>query len=121
MAEKRDGYYSRLYGINSRCCKPNNKGFHRYGGRGIRVCTRWSIGKNGLDIAVRNFRKDLQEAFGIDEFPHRYSIDRIDPDGHYEIENIQLLSVSDHAIKSICDDRGKEFTARDHVFLIKES
>lgn len=61
-----------------RCENQNNKGFHRYGGRGITVCERWH------DFA--NFQADnaAQYAPGL-------TIDREDNDGNYEPGNVRWV------------------------------
>lgn len=59
-------------------CVPG-AGHKDYGGRGIRVCERWS-GKNGF----QNFLVDMGER---PKLPGRISIDRIDNDGNYEPGN----------------------------------
>lgn len=58
-----------------RCESPNNKSYHSYGGRGIKVCKRWrdNFGDWLLDMGERPSPK--------------HSIDRIDPNGDYEPSN----------------------------------
>lgn len=61
--------------MRQRCANPNDHKFKDYGGRGIRVCSRW---------------EESFESFFADMGPrpdHRHSIDRIDNDGNYEPGN----------------------------------
>lgn len=60
----------------NRCNRLNYPSYEDYGGRGIKVCTRWS-GKNGFT----HFRQDMGER------PAHHSLDRIDNDGGYSPEN----------------------------------
>lgn len=62
--------------MHDRCRNAANKSFHRYGGRGISVCERWS-GRDGFE----NFLADMGEK------PPQLSIDRKNNDGHYEPSN----------------------------------
>jgi hypothetical protein len=58
-----------------RCRNPKNKGYHNYGGRGIRVCERWQI--------FENFLTDMGEpALGL-------TLERLNNDGHYESGNCE--------------------------------
>jgi len=72
---------TRLYAsyreMRSRCCKPKHVSYHRYGGRGIQVCSRWLHPEKGW----KNFAEDMGER------PEGESLDRIDPEGHYTPDN----------------------------------
>lgn len=70
--------YKRLINVRTlmiqRCYNKNVPHYHRYGGRGIKVCARW------LE-SYKHFIADM----GIPE--HGLEIDRIDNDGDYEPGN----------------------------------
>ena len=59
--------------MHRRCNNPNHVGYSRYGGRGIKVCKRWSL--------YANFLADMGER------PEGKSIDRIDNDRGYSPSN----------------------------------
>ena len=62
-------------GIIDRCCNPNAAAYRLYGARGIRVCDEWLQSYDA-------FERDMGERPSLD-----HTIDRIDNDGDYEIEN----------------------------------
>lgn len=56
-----------------RCNNPNHHAFHHYGGRGI----EWQLGSFEFFFWL------------MGERPVGYALDRIDPNGHYEIGNVR--------------------------------
>lgn len=81
---------SRLYvswcRMKARCYYPKTRNFHRWGGRGIKVCDEW---KNDFlafkSWAVANgYRDDL-------------TLDRIDSDGNYCAENCRWIPIKEQA------------------------
>lgn len=60
--------------MKDRCSRPKNKDYPRYGGRGIKVCSRW----------LHSFPSFLED---MGERPLNKSIDRINNNGNYTPSN----------------------------------
>lgn len=65
--------YRTWVAMKARCTDPTHSSFENYGGRGIKVCSRW--------LKFENFLKDM----GLK--PQGYELDRIDINGNYEPTN----------------------------------
>lgn len=83
------GKCSRLYGIwkhiRQRCNNPRASNYHRYGGRGIRVCDKWNTFAMFRDWALSN---------GYDD---SLSLDRIDNSGDYTPDNCRWATPTTQA------------------------
>lgn len=70
--------------IIQRCCNPKAIDYSYYGGRGISVSERWR--------KFENFYADMGEK------PEGLSIDRIDNDGNYCLENCKWSTMSEQSL-----------------------
>ncbi len=71
--------YNTWRAMMRRCYNPDDKDYQRYGGAGVKVCTRWH------DYAL--FAKDMGEPSGAE------TLDRIDPYGDYALDNCRWASL----------------------------
>lgn len=109
---KHGGKRERLYGVWSgmrdRCNNENSRFYHRYGGRGIKVCDEW-------DSSYENFRNWAMNN-GYDPTLPKGSctIERVDNDREYSPDNCVWTSS-----KKQCNNRGNnhiiEFGGESHT------
>jgi hypothetical protein len=95
--------------MRERCTNPKQHAFHRYGGRGIKVCDRWMY-----DFAT--FAADM----GPKPTP-QHSLDRIDGDGDYEPGNCRWATATEQCRNQISNRLvtfiGREMTLAEAVEL----
>jgi len=76
--------YNSWLAMRRRCLDKNSKGFKNYGGRGIKICEEW----------LNSFESFLKD---VGFRPEGMTLDRIDNNGHYELNNVKWSSAKDQA------------------------
>ena len=93
--------------MNTRCNNPNSKDYFRYGGRGIKICTRWK--------KFKNFYKDMGPSNGL-------TIDRKDSDGNYCKSNCRWVNRLEQSLnkknKMLIKFNGERLSIRDWALLL---
>jgi hypothetical protein len=79
--------------IEQRCNNPKRRGYHNYGGRGIKICEAWTSKLQPRGVAFQNFIKHVgsrpSKNHSIDRFP--------DKDGNYEPGNVRWATRQEQA------------------------
>lgn len=78
-----DYLYSTWQKMHTRCYNSNYHSYHRYGGRGIKVCDEWQ--------SYERFKKDMQGTW-----QRGLTLDRIDNDADYSWLNCRWLPKSEN-------------------------
>lgn len=82
-----------------RCTQESSINFHKYGGRGISICSEW--------MAFENFLKDMGRR------PAGMSLDRIDVNGNYEPNNCRWATAKQQNRNTTCNRmlnyKGKDY------------
>ena len=67
---------------------PNDKNYHNYGGRGIKVCDRWLDKTNGFEMFLGD----------MGEHSEGLTLERVDVNGNYEPSNCKWATWNEQAV-----------------------
>lgn len=116
--------YTAWQSMKQRCNDTASKSYHRYGGRGIKICERWN------DFS--SFFEDMGSRPSI-----KHSIERIEVDGNYEPNNCKWATAKEQSrnktntifveyqgirvnLKGICEQLGKTYhTVWQRIFRLE--
>lgn len=86
--------YKRWSGMVERCRNPNNAKYYLYGEKGITVCERW--------LNFELFFRDMGEPP-----TNKHTLDRINPSGNYEPDNVKWATYHEQNIHLGMNSRNK--------------
>lgn len=78
--------YKAWVSMIQRCTNPKARGYERYGGRGISVCSRWS---ESFEVFFKDMGRRPTPGHSLDRFPK--------PDGNYEPGNVRWATAKEQA------------------------
>lgn len=87
----RHALHARWRNMRARCNNPRGQTYHRYGGRGIKVCARW----DDFELFVKDV--GMPPEHPSDQYKRYWSLDRIDNDGNYEPGNVRWATPKQQA------------------------
>ena len=86
-----DGLYEIWHGIVRRCHDPRRKDYHKYGGRGIRVCEEWR-GTAAIHSWTREGYKAFEEWALSHGWKEGMTLDRMNNNSGYRPNNCRWIS-----------------------------
>lgn len=83
-------------GILRRCYNPNNKDYHKYGGRGIQVEAPWYVNGHADYSAFHEWyvaEEERARRIYDEKYWDKFQVDRVNNDGNYSPDNCRLTTV----------------------------